>query len=143
VASGGYTQCAYQLPSMLISLSCPYKYQLSLMSEHITNESYVANIRAEVVDVARRMLSGELEYLDGARRLAGLRHEAAVREDDPDFMAFVAIDSETDEFPIGRVRSEWPDDVLQKLQPEIDEATAWARQFGDAACESLIRRFYA
>jgi hypothetical protein len=31
VACEGSNQCAYQLPSMLISLSCPYKYQLNLM----------------------------------------------------------------------------------------------------------------
>lgn len=113
------------------------------MSEHITHEAYVAQVRAEVVDTAKKMLTGELDFLEGARRLVDLRHEAAVRNDDPDFMKFVAIDSETDALPIGRVRREWPDDVLQKLQPEIDNATVWAREFGGAACESLVRRFSA
>jgi len=113
------------------------------MSEHITNEEYVATVRRDVVATAKAMLSGEMNYLEGARRLAALRFEAAVRENDDDFRAFVAIDSETDEFPLGRVRSEWPKDVLDRLQPEIDEAISWARRFGDSACESLIRRFDA
>ena len=79
--------------------------------------------------------------MEGARRLAALRFEAAVREDDEDFMAFVAIDSETDEFPLGRVREEWSEEVLDRLQPEIDDAIVWARNFGDAACDALSRRF--
>lgn len=113
------------------------------MSEYITNEEYVKSVRQEVVDVAKAMMSGELQFLEGARRLSALRHEAAVREDDADFLTFVGIASETDEFPLGRVRKEWPDEVLQRIQPEIDEATVWARKIGGPACESLIRRFCA
>ena len=111
------------------------------MSEHISNEEYVATVRRDVVATAKAMLSGGVNYLEGARRLAALRFEAAVREDDEDFMAFVAIDSETDEFPLGRVREEWSEEVLDRLQPEIDDAIVWARNFGDAACDALSRRF--
>lgn len=63
------------------------------MSEHITNEEYVATVRRDVVATAKAMLSGGVNYLEGERRLAALRFEAAVQEDDEDFMAFVAIAS--------------------------------------------------
>lgn len=55
-------------------------------------------------------------------------------------MVFVVIDSETDEFPQGQVREAWPEDVLDRLQPEIDDAIVCARNFGGAACDALIRR---
>ena len=112
------------------------------MSEYITNESYVASIRKRVVDTARSMLNGDLNFLEGARNLVDLRHEAAVRDDDADFMVFVAIDSETDDLPTGAARQQWPLDVLEKLDPEYKKAEAWAKEFGSQACESLIRRFH-
>ena len=54
------------------------------MSEHITNEEYVATVRRDVVATAKAMLSGGVNYLEGERRLAALRFEAAVQEDDED-----------------------------------------------------------
>lgn len=112
------------------------------MPEHITNESYVASVRMRVVDTARLMLGGQLNFLEGARVLSSLRHEAAVRDNDPDFMALVAIDSETDALPIGAVRQYWSKEALEKLESECKDAEVWARKFGTEACESLIRRFH-
>lgn len=112
------------------------------MSEHITNEGYVKSVRKRVVDTAKSMLDGQLSFLEGARALSSLRHEAAVRDDDPDFMAFVAIDSETDELPIGAVRQHWSKEALDKLDYECKDAEIWAKKFGTEACESLIKRFY-
>jgi hypothetical protein len=112
------------------------------MSEYITHESFVASVRKRVVETARSMLNGDLNFLEGARILVDLRHKAAVRDDDSDFMAFVAIDSEIDDLPIGSVRQYWPQDVLEKLEPEYRKAEAWAKEFGSLACESLIRRFH-
>jgi hypothetical protein len=112
------------------------------MSEHITHESYVASVRERVVETARSMLNGDLNFLEGARTLVDLRHEAAVRDDDSDFMVFVAIDSETDNLPIGAIRQHWPQEVLEKLEPEYRKAEGWAKEFGTLACESLIRRFH-
>jgi len=85
------------------------------MSEYITQEVYVASVRKQVVETAQSMLSGKLSFLEGARLLYGLRHDAAVRDDDADFMAFVVINSETDALPIGTVRQYWSHDALEKL----------------------------
>ncbi len=112
------------------------------MSEYITNESYVATVRERVVATARSMVDGSFSFLEGARTLSALRHDAAVREDDSDFMTFVAIDSETDDLPIGAIRQHWSQEALDKLDPEIKEAEEWARKVGLEACESLIRRFH-
>ena len=59
-----------------------------------------------------------------------------------DFMAFVAIDSETDDLPIGDVRKYWSKEALDKLDPEIKKAEEWAKNFGLKECESLVRRFH-
>lgn len=112
------------------------------MSEYITHEAYVASVRKLVGDTAQSMLSGKLSFLEGARSLSSLRHEAAILHDDADFMVFVAISSETDVLPIGKVRQFWSHDALEKLDTEIIEAELWAKKLGGDACESLIRRFH-
>ncbi|MES2072634.1 MAG: DUF2489 domain-containing protein [Pseudomonadota bacterium] len=111
------------------------------MPEYMTNETYVLSIRQRVVVAAGAMLNGTLSFLAGSRLLAALRHEAAVREDDADFRVFVAIDSETDDLPIGTVRQYWDKQALEKLEPEIQAAEVWAKEQGSKACESLISRF--
>ena len=82
-----------------------------------------------------------ISYLLGARRLDSLRHGASVKDDDADFMVFVAIASETDDFPLGSVRQYWDNDALEKLQSEIDNAEIWARKQAELACANLVRRF--
>jgi hypothetical protein len=113
------------------------------MGKTVTNESYVADVRKRVAALASEMLSGQTPFLEGARELVSLRHEAAVEDDDADFLVFVRIDSDTDSLPIGDQRRHWSHGSLSKLQPEIDEATAWAKAVGTDACASLSSRFRA
>lgn len=77
----------------------------------------------------------------GARQLVALRFSVGVPEDDPDFTAFVAIDSEADGLPIGAVRRLWDPAVLIEKDMEIARADAWARDFGLDAFRSVVDRF--
>lgn len=113
------------------------------MSTVITNETYTLSVRKRVGAVAFGMLSGEVGFIEGAIELASLRHEAAVEENDSDFMTFVVIASETDSLPIATTRELWSKEALARHQPEIDAAIVWAKKIGLAACESLVRRFHA
>ncbi|GGC77306.1 hypothetical protein GCM10011396_25580 [Undibacterium terreum] len=107
----------------------------------MNHEDYVQSVHGQIVKTAMAMQSGEMSYLLGARKLDALRHEASVKNDDEDFMVFVAIASDTDDFPLGTVREYWDKDALAKLQPEIDAAETWAREHSEHICAKLIRRF--
>ncbi|AMC34456.1 DUF2489 domain-containing protein [Janthinobacterium sp. B9-8] len=113
------------------------------MSIIITNESDVLSVRKRIGVIAFSMLDGEVGFLDGAIELASLRHEAAVEENDPDFMVFVVIASEIDHLPIGEPRVFWCKEALTKHQPEIEAKNAWAKSVGMSACLHLAERFYA
>ncbi|MDR3480628.1 MAG: DUF2489 domain-containing protein [Burkholderiaceae bacterium] len=112
------------------------------MSEYVTNEALAQSARKRIFETAHSMISGDISFIEGARTLSNLRHSAAIRDDDPDFMIFVGIDSETDALPIGAVRQYWSIDALAKLDREIEKAEAWAKQFGINSCESLVQRFH-
>ncbi|CAN0628272.1 TPA: DUF2489 domain-containing protein [Burkholderia vietnamiensis] len=111
------------------------------MTQYSTHEEFAQSVGRQVVSTAQAMLDGQLSFLIGSRRLAGLRHEANAAADDTDFLAFVAIDSETDALPLGAVREHWDQNALAKLEPEIKEAELWASTVGTDACKSLIARF--
>lgn len=113
----------------------------SAMSENMSHEQYVLSVRQRIVKTAQAMLDGEMTYLLGARALATLRYDAEVENDDADFMLFVAIDSDTDDFPLGLVRELWDQSALEKLQPQIDEAENWAKKHAEPSCAKLVARF--
>ena len=58
-----------------------------------------------------------------------------------DLTVFVAIDSETDHLPLGKVRELWSQAALERLEPEIAEAEAWAKEYGVRACEKINQVF--
>jgi hypothetical protein len=107
----------------------------------MTKEEFTLSIRQQVVDTARAMLERKTSFLAGARKLVALRHDAGAADNDPDFMVFVVIESDTDALPIGTVRDRWNQHALARLEPEIQAAETWARDDGAAACASLIARF--
>ena len=96
--------------------------------------------RSEIGRVAREILVGAISFIEGAREINSLRFTADL-EWDPDIVPFVAIDSDTDELPLGEVRRLWIPDALARLQPEIDKAEKWARNVGTEPCTNLARRF--
>lgn len=98
-------------------------------------------VRRRVAATAAAMLNGQLQFLEGVRILTSLHSKACVAGDDDDFMTLVCVDSETDSLPVGDVRRHWAAAALQRLEPEIEAATQWARQFASGACESLLARF--
>ena len=98
------------------------------------------SLRREIVEIAISMLAGSTSFIAGARRISSMRFQAAL-EDDPDLIAFVAVDSETDVLPIDpEIRSLWSPTALDRLQPEIDKAEKWAQEVLSSCCERLIAK---
>jgi hypothetical protein len=101
----------------------------------------VATARKRTLAIVREILSDQRDVLLGARELSALRFAVGVPEDDPDFLCFVGIESETDALPLGAARSTWSQEALAGKDLEIDRARQWAREVGQAALENVLRRF--
>ena len=111
------------------------------VSGDATDSVEVEKARMDIVAAARDMLDGALSFIEGARRIAYLQLYVDVAELDENIIPFVAIDSETDVYPMGAVRLLWTPDALAKLQDEIDRSEQWAREIGYSHCHKLIERF--
>lgn len=97
--------------------------------------------RQNLVALCRAMLDSELSFFEGAVQVCALHSSIRVSEDDPDIMAFVAIKSETDHWPMLRTQRHWYANALRRLQPEFDEIETWAKSFAVRACNHLIAWF--
>lgn len=98
-------------------------------------------LRRRIAETAAGMLDGRVPFLEGVRVLTELLERAGVSPDDDDFSVLFAVDCQTDALPVGDVRRHWATQALERLEPEIQAATAWAKEFASGACESLVSRF--
>jgi len=111
------------------------------MTERMSHEQYVAMQRRRVAELARQILAGELDVLDGSSKIVSLRTEIEVDLADDDLMAFVCVDSETDRLPVGAEASNWSDGALARKEPGLRRAREWAFQIVRQPSENLIARF--
>ena len=75
----------------------------------------------EAREVAQAVLAGRIEMIAAARALVSLAHTDAVAHvEDRKFI--IAVDSETDDLPIGEVRKLWDPSALKEKDVEIARA---------------------
>jgi hypothetical protein len=97
-----------------------------------------ANVRFQILDVAKQLVAGRLGVIAAARQLSPLRHEAEPQVAEV-LLTFAGIDSETDVLPIGKVREAWNPEALKRKEHEIVEAEQFYRASAMNAAAELIR----
>ncbi len=98
--------------------------------------------RAKAVEAARAVLEGKVGIIEGARQLSTLAPElVADWKVDPDFLVLAALDSETDDLPVGAQRKLWDKKALAERDPTISRIEADARKNVETACRNILRRF--
>jgi hypothetical protein len=111
------------------------------MTERMTHAEYVSMQRRRVAELARQILAGEIEVLDGSCQIAALRYEVEVEDGDQDFIAFGLVSSETDHLPIGTEVLNWSAEALVRKEPELRHAREWAIETVRVECANLLARF--
>ncbi len=110
-------------------------------SQHPAPGEYV---REKALKTARAILNGELGIIEGARVLSTLAPDlVADWKVDPDFLVLAALDSETDDLPVGKQRKLWDATALAERDATVSRIEAEARQNVEAACRNILRRFDA
>lgn len=102
------------------------------------SSEWIAARRAELVSVATAMTNGELNLIEGVRRIVALRHDVG-NPDDEIFMPIRAIESETDHFPIGAAREHWAPSHLKRVDAEIEQYLADVRSEIIEVCREIVR----
>lgn len=98
------------------------------------------SVEAKIVRVAQAMVEGKIQLIQGCRELCGLLSRTSEPERDV-FLAIIAVESETDHFPLGDVRKECAPDYLKRMDREIDRYLEDARGDILCACHEIIQIF--
>ncbi len=98
----------------------------------------ITGARAKVAQIVQMMLDGECSYIAGSRYILPLLSEARIDSLEEPFVAFVAINSETDVVPLARFRGNWDPDAMAKHVPEWDRLERWAKTYGERACRETL-----
>ncbi len=122
---------------LIQNVRCRYPYPVNDDEPSSSNPSP----QKRVVEAASAILRGQLGIIEGSRLLCSLGFRVSLLDHDPDFLPFIAIDSETDHLPIGDVRHHWATDALANKDQEIQAAEAFHREDAIAGCERLLARF--
>ena len=96
--------------------------------------------RHELVAVASGMLAGSINLIEGMRRICALRF--SIEEPDNEvFLPIRAMESETDSFPLGAMRSNCSEGYLKRADAEMESYLADARDEILQACREIVRAF--
>lgn len=94
----------------------------------------------QLVQLCRSTIAGEIDPIVACRRMIRLINE--VQQDENEiFFPIIAAESETDHYPIGRVREVCSADYLQRMDREKDEYLSVARDDILNACREIIAHF--
>jgi hypothetical protein len=90
---------------------------------------------------ATQVLAGDVALIDATQELFRLAIQLGLEEGDSIYDDLRLIASETDRLPLGQVRQFWAAEALKRLEPEIEHAEIWAREFGLDTCRSIVSRY--
>jgi len=96
--------------------------------------------RRELVAVASGILAGDVNLIEGMRRICALRFAIENPENEV-FLPIRAMESETDSFPLGAMRSNCSQDYLKRADAEVEIYLADARDDILQACREIVRTF--
>ena len=97
------------------------------------------NAQKSALRIAMAILNGDLEMIEGCRKLTRQLSDAGLRSD-PDALVIIAVESETDHFPIGAERDNWDPSALALKDAELKAYIDGARPFVSAACHALASK---
>jgi hypothetical protein len=96
--------------------------------------------RQELVELASAMLAGNVNLIEGVRRICALRFSIEDPENEV-FLPIRAIESETDMFPLGTMRASCSPDYLRRADGEMQTYLVEARGDILQACREIVETF--
>jgi len=105
-----------------------------------TSETYWEKQCLRLVALANDLIEGRIGVLEASRQFSYYRSWFRA-EKDPDFTTFVAIDSETDNLPMGNVRQHWAIEALEKKDIEIQQCEEFYRSDAIEAARNLVKKY--
>jgi hypothetical protein len=105
--------------------------------ECMGHPEFIAVQWKSLADTLEAFQSGRLGVTEASRKVVAIR-DALGELSNPLFIPFIAVESETDAFPLGEVRSRWSVQALSRMDAERESAEAFYRPQLIEACGPLM-----
>lgn len=96
--------------------------------------------KGEIVDTCLLLISDNIDFVAGCRHLVSLRNDFNL-ENDLEFLPFIGVVSETDDYPEYNIRKNFSKDYLTKIDKEISGYISQVRPEILEACRMLIAKY--
>lgn len=97
-------------------------------------------VSQEIVNSCLKLLNEEINFIEGCRELVALRNKFDL-EDDPGFLPFVGVASETDDYPSEAARKHFNGNYLNKIDNEVSIYILQVRPSILEACKKLLAKY--
>jgi hypothetical protein len=104
------------------------------------NDWYWRQVCGQIVKCVDDLLAGRVGVIAASRILFPLEHEVR-GTDDPDFVTFTGIYSESDALPVGPERERWSAAALAREDPKIADFEARCRETAFSAARRLKEKY--
>ncbi len=92
----------------------------------------------ELISVASAMIDGRLNLIEGVREINRLRF-GSINPDDAVFNVIRGVDSETDHFPIGKLRTHCTEGYLSRADRELESYLDIMKSKLLVTCKEILR----
>ena len=105
-----------------------------------THDDPFPSSEAHLAVLAQRMILGEVGIVEGCRSLTRLLVQLESGDDEL-FIPIFAVESETEDFPVGTERSLWSESALQVKDAEVGVYLNEVRGVVLDVCRILVKRY--
>ncbi len=95
--------------------------------------------KKEIIKISQEMLDSKLNLISGCRIITGLTCNVDSPQDDI-YLPFISVDSQTDHYPLGKVRELCDPDYLARIDIDIEDFIAFAGAHIRDSCRELINK---
>ena len=108
------------------------------------DEKYKTIVKKKIVDLAQRIVTGQVEILLGCREIVAPINELLSKGYDENkelLNFFKGVDSESDDLPLGAERKRWNEDALKEKDKIRDKYSSDIKNEVIKNCQELIALF--
>ena len=95
---------------------------------------------SKIVSIAQSIINGQDNVIEAIRMMVYLLHQTP-HLDDENFFPIRGIESETDNYPLGKVRDNYAPDFLQRLDKETNEYLVKVHEPLVDACKKIVSKY--
>lgn len=96
--------------------------------------------KKKLIETANSIIKDEIGVVEGCRLISKLIHKAGVEENDL-FLPIIGVDSETDDYPLGKVREHYGAEYLEKIDKEIKAYETRNKNLIVEVCRGIIDKY--